>query len=141
MLFVPNILWAKRLPEDYEKYSKNENKALLILERIGQVLVTFFALFTPTRYKGGWRLSLLVLAIALMLLYEVFWISYFKSGRRMKDFYRSMAGIPLPGATLPVAAFALLAVYECHPILLISVLILGVGHIGIHWGHYKEIKN
>ena len=38
----------------------------------------------------------------------------------------------------PVVAFALLAIYECHPIMLISVLILGVGHIGIHWLHYKE---
>lgn len=68
----------------------------------------------------------------------MFWISYFRSERRIKDFYRSKLGIPLPGATLLVVAFALLAVYEYHPILFVSVLILGVGHIGIHWAHYQE---
>ena len=26
MLFVPNILWSKCPPNDYEKYSKNEKK-------------------------------------------------------------------------------------------------------------------
>ena len=138
MLFIPNSLWAKRMPKDYEKYSKNENKVLLILERIGQVLVTFFALFSPARCESKWWLIWLVLAGALMVLYEVFWTTYFKSERRMKDFYRSMLGIPLPGATLPVMAFALLSIYECHPILFVSVLILGIGHIGIHWQHYKE---
>ena len=140
MLFIPNGLWTKRMPQGYEKYSKNENKVLLILERIGQVLVTFFALFyfAPVGRGGKWWILLLVAACALMVLYEVFWISYFASERRMKDYYRSMLGIPLPGATLPVAAFALLAVYEFHPILLISVIVLGIGHIGIHWGHYRE---
>ena len=140
MLFVPNILWAKKMPKDYDHYSKNENKFLLILERTGQFLVTFFALFAPAGCGSKWWIVWLVVAGLLMVLYEVFWISYFKSERQMNDFYRSMLGIPLPGATLPVVAFALLAIYECHPLLFISVLILGVGHIGIHRGHLKEIS-
>ena len=138
MLFIPNFLWTKRMPKNYEKYSKNENKILLILERCGQVLVTFFALFTPAKYVSKWWIVWLIIAAVLMVLYEVFWISYFKSERRMKDYYRSMLGIPLPGATLPVVAFAFLSIYECYPILFVSVLILGIGHIGIHWNHFKE---
>ena len=138
MLFIPNFLWSKRMPKDYEKYAKNENKVLLILERIGQVLVTFFALFTTAKCGSKWWIIWLIVAAVLMVLYEVFWISYFKSERRMKDFYRSMLGIPLPGATLPVLACALLSIYEGHPILFVSVLILGIGHIGIHWNHFKE---
>ena len=126
------------MPKDYEKYSKNENKILLILERCGQVLVTFFALFTPAKYVNKWWVIWLIVAAVLMVLYEVFWITYFKSERRMKDYYRSMLGIPLPGATLPVVAFAFLSIYECYPILFVSVLILGIGHIGIHWNHFKE---
>ena len=126
------------MPKDYEKYVGNENKMLLMMERTGQVLVTFFALFAPSSCSGAWWVLWLVLACLLMLLYEIFWISYFVSERQMSNFYRSMLGIPLPGATLPVAAFTLLAVYEHHLLLFISVLILGIGHIGIHWLHYKE---
>lgn len=57
----------------------------------------------------------------------------------MQDFYSSMLGIPVAGATLPVAAFLLLAVYGKNKVLAVAVLILGVGHIGIHLMHRKEI--
>jgi hypothetical protein len=57
----------------------------------------------------------------------------------MKDFYSSILGIPVAGATLPVLAFLLLAVYGKNIILGVSVLILGIGHIGIHLMHLREI--
>ena len=38
------------------------------------------------------------------------------------------------------AAFMLLAVYGRNVFLAVAVLILGVGHIGIHWMHWREIK-
>jgi len=44
MLMLPNILWTKNQPKDYEKYVGNENKVLLFLERAGEVLVTCLAL-------------------------------------------------------------------------------------------------
>ena len=40
MLFVPNIHWAKNKPERYDEFAGNENKILLILERIGEGLVS-----------------------------------------------------------------------------------------------------
>ena len=36
MLFIPNFIWTRNQPKDYDKYAKNENKFLLALERIGQ---------------------------------------------------------------------------------------------------------
>ena len=36
MLYIPNIIWSKNSPKDYDKYVKNENKVLVILERIGK---------------------------------------------------------------------------------------------------------
>ena len=56
----------------------------------------------------------------------------------MRDFYRGFAGIPVAGATLPVAAFFLLGVYGRNIPMLLSTVILGVGHIGIHLAHAKE---
>lgn len=59
----------------------------------------------------------------------------------MKDFYSSILGIPVAGATLPVLAFLLLGIYGTNPILIVSSLILGVGHIGIHLMHLREIES
>lgn len=141
MLFVPNLFWTKNKPIDYEKYAANENKLLLILERTGEVLVTCSALIFS---DFNVRLSLwslwLAAAFLLMILYEAYWIRYFRSGKTMADFYSSLLGVPVAGATLPVAAFLLLGIYGKNPIMLVSVVILGIGHIGIHLNHKKEIQ-
>lgn len=132
MLFVPNIVWSRFQPKDYEKYSKNENGILLALERVGQVSVTFFALFSGIKF--GWSL-LLVISFVSMILYEVYWIRYFKSSRTMEDMNRNLWLIPLPGATLPVFAAFLLGIHAGNVFLVISSVILGIGHIGIHYNH------
>ena len=141
MLYVPNVLWAKRQPAGYGEYAKRENRVLLALERVGEVLVTvaavIFADFNPRFPLTLWSLWLLASLVA-MLLYEFFWIRYFRSPRTMLDFYRGVSGIPLAGATLPVLAFLLLAIYGGNVVLLVSILLLGVGHIGIHAAHRKE---
>lgn len=80
MLIVPNLIWAKKQPQ--ESAPKNENKVLLCFERIGQALVIgctlIFSNFNLQKWSG-WS----------------WW-------------------------------------------LLISVVILGIGHIGIHLGHHRE---
>ena len=140
MLMVPNIIWAKNKPQDYEKYAKNENRVLLALERAGEVLVTAIALIFRDFNLRRWTLwSLwLVASFALMILYELYWHRYFKSGKTMKDQYSSYAGFPVAGATLPVIAFCLLGIYGINIWLIIAVVILGIGHIGIHLAHARE---
>lgn len=141
MLMLPNIIWTKNQPKDYEKYVGNENKVLLMLERAGEVLVSCAALvFSDFNVKpwSSWS-CLLVVSFALMVLYEIYWIRYFKSEKTMEDFYSSILGIPVAGATLPVLSFLLLAVYGKNIVLGVSVIILGIGHIGIHLMHRREI--
>lgn len=140
MLFVPNIIWSKNKPQDYEKYVKNENRVLLVFERMGEALVTCVSLIFSDFNVNGITLWSLWQAAAflLMILYEIYWIRYFKSSKTMKDFYGSLLGIPVPGATLPVAAFLLLGIYGKNIFMIASVAILGVGHIGIHLNHRKE---
>ncbi len=142
MLFVPNLLWTKNKPKDYDRYEKKENEVLLILERIGEILVTVLVLVFRDYNPQGRDARLLWLAGAfiLMVLYEVFWIRYFRSEKAMKDFYGSLLGIPVPGASLPVAAVLLLAVYGRNPFLFMAGIILGIGHIGIHLCHRREIN-
>ncbi len=67
-------------------------------------------------------------------LYEAAWVRYFLKPA-LKNFYKSFLLIPLPLASLPVSAFLLLGIYGKVIWLIISALILGVGHIGIHIQH------
>lgn len=142
MMIIPNMLWTRLKPVDYEKYAGNESKPLLVLERAGEALVCCLALifsdFNPTALDA-WT-AWFIAACAAMLLYEAYWVRYFGSDRTMLAFYRSLLGIPVPGATLPVIAFALLSVYGRNPFLLAAAAVLGVGHIGIHWAHWRKVR-
>lgn len=141
LLMIPNLIWTKHQPKDYEKYVVNENRLLLILERIGEVMVTCIAVIFSDfniRVFSTWSLWLLGACI-LMVLYEVYWIRYFQSEKTMEDFYSSLLGIPVAGATLPVLAFFLLGIYGRNILMITAVVILGIGHIGIHWNHKKEL--
>ncbi|MGN0154911.1 MAG: hypothetical protein ACI4D0_03735 [Lachnospira sp.] len=140
MLFIPNIIWTKHKPEDYEKYVVNENKVLLVFERIGQVLVCTVALIFSDfnlREPDIWSIWL-VLAVIVMLLYEGNWVRYFRSEKKMADFYSSFFGVPVAGASLPVVAFFLLGIYGKNIFMIIAITILGIGHIGIHLSHRKH---
>lgn len=82
----------------------------------------------------------LAAAFGLMILYEIWWVRYFKSERKLADFYSSFLGVPVAGATLPVAAFILLGIYGKVIWMIIASFVLGIGHIGIHLQHRKEIN-
>ena len=140
MLFVPNIAWGRRQPEGYAEISRNENRVLLALERAGQVATTCAAVIfvCPQGFSMPWLLWL-VAAFALMLLYEAAWARYFKGGGRLIDMYAPLGPIPIPLASLPVAAFALLGIWCQSPITLVAAAVLGIGHIGIHLGHLREL--
>lgn len=141
MLFIPNLIWRRHQPADYEP--KGENKVLLILERVGQVLVTCVALLFrdynihPLSLWSIW----LIASFLIMLLYEISWVRYFASEHTEKSFYRSLFGIPVPLASLPVMGFLLLGIYGKVIWLVVSIVILGIGHIGIHLQHLKRCKD
>ncbi len=121
---------------------ENENKILLAFERLGEALTTTLVLiFDDFNFHGltAWCLWLAA-AFALMVMYELWWVRYFRSERKLSDFYSGFMGIPLAGATLPVAALFLLSVYGRVIWLAIAAIILGIGHIGIHYQHSREIK-
>ena len=143
MLFIPNIFWTKNQPADYDQYVQRENKVLLFLERAGEVRVTGLLLvFRDFNVQGVEpRLLWLAAAFALMILYELHWIRYFRSEKTMRDFYSSFLRVPVAGATLPVLAVLLMAVYGRNPLLFAVGIILGIGHIGIHLQHAKEVTS
>lgn len=141
MLFIPNFLWTKRQPEGYAEYAARENKILLAFERVGQFIVTPCALmFSDFNPKGwNWWCWVLVLAFLNLVVYDIAWVRYFKSPHNMQDFYRSFLGMPLALATYPVIAFYLLGVFGGNILMIFGAVILGIGHIGIHTQHAREV--
>lgn len=132
-LLVPNLLWIRRKPHD----PSHEDRRLTALERVGQVWVSCGVLInrgTPPGNRFWWLAG----AAALMVLYEYWWVRYFRSPRTMADFTAGLLGVPVAGASLPVAAFFLLGMYERAWWLLPGAAVLGIGHIGIHLGYRKE---
>ena len=140
MIQVPNIMWARRKPEGYDP--SGENKVLLIFERAGQVLCTVTILFFSDTNPQKWEpwIAWLIVSALLMLLYESYWIRYFRGNRTLRDFYRPFLGVPTPGAALPVAVFLLLGIYGRLIWLIAASVILGIGHIGIHIQHIRKIQ-
>ena len=140
MLWIPNSIWSKNKPIDYD--TSKENKVLLLFERVGQVCCTcsilIFSDFDIAPFSL-WSLWLIV-SFLLMILYEIYWFRYFTNLHTEENFYRSFLGIPLPGASLPVVAFLLLGIYGKVIWLIASAIILGIGNIGIHIQHLKAIK-
>lgn len=140
MLFIPNILWSKRKPQGYT--AEKENKFLLFFERTGEVLTCCCSLIFSDFNIHKWSLwSLwLIAAFLLMVMYEIWWVRYFRSERKLSDFYSDLFFIPLAGATLPVIAFFLLGLYGRVICMLIATIILGIGHIGIHLQHRQNLS-
>ena len=140
LLIAPNLFWTKNKPRGYS--AAGEDRRLLVLERVGEAGTLCAALFCRDTAPGpgsGWSLGLVASAV-LMLLYECWWVRYFKSGKELTDFYSSFLGVPLAGATLPVGAFLLLGIYARLIPLLFFTLVLGVGHIGIHLQHRRALE-
>ncbi len=139
-LLAPNLLWTRYRPRGYDP--SGESRLLLMLERVGQVWVTCAALlfqdpgFQPWTSWSWWLAG----AAALMILYELWWLRYFRSRRTMADFTASFLAVPVAGAALPVLAFFLLGIYRRSIWMLAGVVILGAGHIGIHLCRRAEVR-
>ena len=140
LLFIPNTIWTAKKPQEYT--SKKENKILVLFERTGEVLTCCCSLIFTDFNLHKWTpwSCWLVAAFLLMAMYELWWVRYFQSERKLTDFYSGFCGVPLAGATLPVIAFFMLGMYGKVLCMLIATIILGIGHIGIHIQHKRELS-
>lgn len=140
MLTIPNLIWTKNQPQNYDP--GNENKYLQIFERVGQVCVTLLAVLTKNfnPEKIDIWILWLIAAFIIMIMYECWWIRYFRSEKTLADFYSSFWGVPVAGATLPIISFFILGIYGKSIPMIIAITILGIGHIGIHLEHKRQIN-
>ena len=137
MLMLPNIVWSKNKPKDYDKYVKNENRVLLLFERVGEISVTCLSLiFRDFNINeiSGWTVILLI-AFVLMVLYEVYWIRYFRSAKTMKDMYSSLLGYS--GGRCNIASMCILSI---EYIWQKPVFICCSNHIG-DWTYWNTLES
>ncbi len=140
LLLAPNLLSARRLPANHGEFK--ESRVLQALERIGQVVLVTGLLCWPFPSPAMELWSLwLAAALVLMALYEAWWVKYFHGPATEARLCSGLLGIPLAGATLPVAAFLLLGAYGRSLALILAALVFGAGHIGVHWQHYLSVRS
>lgn len=137
LMAVPNIIWTKAMPVDYEEKPLKERKVFQILEQAGRIVSIILAvIFSDFNINevSAW-IFWLILAFVMILCYYVDWIRYFRSGRSMADMY-DKAGL----SVFPVLSFLFLGIYGANIFLIVSVLLFGIGHIGIHIQYYRALE-
>ena len=108
---------------------------------MGQVLTTCTSLIFVCPEDAPFPgVFVLVAAALLMILYEIAWVRYFRDGEKLDGMYQLRGPVPVPIASLPVAAFVLLGIWHKSPLAAISAIIIAAGHIGIHLGHLHELE-
>ena len=101
MLFIPNLFWIRQKPADYD--DSDENKLLLAFERIGQVssvpVALIFSVFNPQLTSPR---SIQLFRPPCYAVLQILPVLLFSGEHGAANFYRSLFGIPVPLAVLPV---------------------------------------
>lgn len=144
LVLLPNLLAmffppSTRLADDPQP-NRSRLQIMTVVERIGQAgsfVIPFFYRVTLTSSIQAIALAIMVGALAL---YYAGWVRYLVQGRAEVLFYRSLLGIPLPMAIMPVIYFLAASALLGSVWLLLAAVLLGVGHITVTWLQSRRIK-
>jgi hypothetical protein len=143
-VLVPNILTVFFPPTiRLANVSQPKDKRLQIMtvvERIGQVGSFVIPFFYRLSLAGPKDAAALAVMIGALILYYAGWVRFIIQGRAEALFYRSLLGIPLPMAVMPVIYFLAAAVLLDSVWLLLAAIALGAGHLTISWLHSRSIE-
>lgn len=137
-ILAPNVLLAVFPPREGVASIVPAGAEFTVLERIGQVGCIALLCILPanfTRPPDAW----LWLAAACVAAYYALWIRYLARGRSLRLLFAPVLRVPVPMALLPVAAFALVAVWGQSVWLALAVAALAVGHIANSWASYRAL--
>ncbi len=81
----------------------------------------------------------MIMSFALVVYYAG-WIRYIVEGRSEGLFYKSMLGVQLPMAVMPVVYFISASILFGSGWLMLSSILLGVGHITVSWQHSRGVE-
>jgi hypothetical protein len=142
MVLLPNLLAVFFPPTVKLIDDQQQNDTLLqimtVVERIGQAgsfVIPFFYRLSLDSVMDAVALTIMICTLAL---YYATWIRYLVLGREEALFNRSLLGIPLPMAVMPVIYFLSASVLLGSVWLMLAAVMLGVGHISVTWLHSRN---
>jgi hypothetical protein len=142
MVLLPNLLAVFFPPTVKLIDDQQQNDTLLqimtVVERIGQAgsfVIPFFYRLSLDSVMNAVALTIMICTLAL---YYATWIRYLVLGREEALFNRSLLGIPLPMAVMPVIYFLSASVLLGSVWLMLAAVMLGVGHISVTWLHSRN---
>lgn len=135
-VFFPPTLRSANAPLHTDK----RLQVMTLVERIGQASSYVIPFFYKLSLANTLDFLVLGLMSSSLILYYAGWIRYISLGRDEVLFYRSLLGIPLPMAVMPVVYFFAAAIFLESVWLLIASIALGIGHLSISWLQFRSIE-
>ena len=129
VIMVPNVIFAMRGENPENKY---HNKAVEIIEQAGRFGSMAFMVFNlPVAEFGFWfphgNIVHMAVAGVLAVLYCLVWIFYFREANYQKAMLL---------AIIPTIIFFSSGVIQGKPLLIITSILFGIGHITITYKNY-----
>ena len=114
---------------------------IIVFERIGQIGSFTLPFFYRLKWSTMVDTAAIIIMVCALIIYNAGWTRYLVKGRSEVLFYKSMLGIPLPMAILPVIYFISASVLLGSYWLMMSSILLGIGHITISTQNFRSIEN
>ncbi|MBY9078819.1 hypothetical protein KIH86_27910 [Paenibacillus sp. HN-1] len=138
-VLLPNLLYAfwpaVNVPEITDSPKSLVYK---IAEGVGRAGVMIAPLFSASPQIDLYELLFLSGMLIFLLLYYAGWARYLAGGREWALLFLPMAWVPVPMAVAPVLFFICASLFIHSPLLLMSGLILGAGHIPASLHIYRQ---
>ncbi|MNO15002.1 hypothetical protein D3C76_46550 [compost metagenome] len=139
IILLPSIIFFIKFPpgNDAEQTSRLP-KIFQMLEKIGQIGCILSLIISKDFFLAETANYFTLLMIVCIALYYALWIVAAMKGGDLSVLLKPLVFIPIPGAVLPVCAFAFAALWGNCLWLGASALLLAVGHCAISWESYKR---
>lgn len=141
-VFLPNLFFFM-MPPVHRREQSNESGGLLLsaAEGLGRLGVLALPIFSPIHLSRPYELLSFMVMLAFLAFYYAGWIRYFIRGRQYRLLFSPMIHIPIPMAIAPVLYFIGASVVLHSYGLLISSVILAIGHIPSSLNLYRQLNN
>lgn len=141
IFMMPSIFFVTKFPPKNKPEGLKEPARLLILmERTGQIGCVFFLVFSNAYFKSAKFNLFFWMMFLLIVLYYILWCYYLLRDCEYVILIKPILFVPIPGVLLSVFAIACCSFWIGNVYLGVSAAIFALGHIGIYWDQYKQVK-
>lgn len=142
LALMPNLLLISFPSKNTSKRVIEKGSAfLMIFEGIGRVGVMAVPIFSEVHLREQYELFSLLGMVMFLLLYYLGWARFYGRGREISLLYKPLFGIPIPLAFAPIGYFLCAAIIMHSLLLLVSTVLLAIGHIPNSQHTYRHLTN